>query len=83
MRTDDYGYGPGGRKPDPKERCIKINLTRCREWWRRIWGPSGSEIDAILREIRKDALIRGAKNERLSKEALIAKLNEEIAGRQK
>ena len=49
MKTDEYGYGPRGKKQD-----IKINLTRYRKWWHRIWGPKKSEIEAELQQAKRD-----------------------------
>ncbi len=48
MHVDEYGQAVPGRS---HEWCVKLNICKL---WRRIWGPKESEIEAKLRQAKRD-----------------------------
>ena len=83
MKRDEYGQQ---RKLKHPEWGVKINLTRCRELWRKIQGPRKTEVNAqLLKAQREDRefeqFIEGAERKRISKEQLVEHLSRELRKR--
>jgi len=77
---DEYGQPKKTKLSGP---CVKVNLLKV---WRKVWGPSNSDIGERLTEIKRrqaefESWFEKATEEQRRKDALIAQLQRELKKR--